>query len=88
MGMPEGPKAVVSLRAFEHTGYWHVVMKMDRPEDDIDTVDSRVIRMNENIPLSTDWRDQVWIVLVYALKHLEYSGAAGRSGGIDFPAMF
>lgn len=84
----EDPKTCVTLQAWEHTGYWHVKISVDYPDDTIDTVDSRILRMNESIPTSPEWKDQAWVVLAYAMKTLEHAGAGGKSGGMEFPALF
>lgn len=84
----DSPRTYVGLRAWQHDGYWHVEISVDYEDDTIDTVDSRRLRINENIPESAEWKDQAWVVLAYAMKTLEHAGAGGRSGGMEFPALF
>lgn len=80
---------LVSLRAWDYGSYWKVKISCVEPlNPDAGDWDEKEVRFYEKIPVATEPIDQAWIVLVYAIKQLEFEGAGGRSGGMEFPALF
>lgn len=68
-------KKVVSMRAFQHDGYWHITIRVSDGSDTEETADAGYFRLNTVIPDIVTPIDQAQVVAMTIVKGLHKQGA-------------